>query len=415
MKRNRRYIIVLSACLVIFVVATVFAPHQPDWTRTYDTRSDEPFGSVAIRHFLSDVFPQSDVIDITASILETTDALVRNPDPRIYLFLNNGFNYRGQGVDLRLDEFETEALLDFVSRGNIAFLGTESIEGPLNDSLGLAWSSSAPLVAITPDDDTRLVSLNAPGIPDSAAVSVSVSLAAATIVVDDSLGAEVLGHLTTGGSGQTKLVNFVALPWGEGRIFIHSNPGLFSNYGLAEAGTAPYVFAALSHMPDSDVLVDDYYKAVRGKGARTPLRYVLRTPDLRLAYIVIVVGVMLFVVSGARRRQRAIPIVAPPANATLSFVNTVGRLHLAQGDHRSTADRKLRHWLEFLRDELGLQTADLADIDAQRVAARAGVEKTRVDRILTLAINTGKKRWITSADLAALAGEIDRFYTEYNQ
>lgn len=411
MKQNRRFIIVLATCLILFAVATVFAPKQPDWTRTYDTRSDEPFGSMAIRHFLPGVFPASGVVDVSGSVLETLDVIGQGESNRIYFFLNNGFNYRGQGIDLRLDAFETEAVLDFVARGNTVFMATEQLEGPLNDSLGMAWTSSAPLVAIAPTDEEHRVSLAAPGLPDAHVVSVSRSLTSASIVASDSSEAQILGYVTNEGDS---LVNFVGIPWGSGLFLIHSNPGLFSNYGLAEAGTAPYVFAALSHLPDTDVLVDDYYKAVRGKGARTPMRYVLRTPDLRLAYIVSALGILLFVVSGARRRQRQIPIVTPPANATLSFVNTVGRLHLAQGDHRATADRKLRHWLEFLRDELGLRTGNLDDIDAHRVAARAGVEKERVDRIVTLARNTAGKRHLSASDLAALAGEIDRFYTEYN-
>lgn len=399
------------------VIAQILAPRKLDWTRNYDARSDTPFGTLALRHFLPEAFDGRRIVEVNQSIVETVETVLDPSeldfDPVNYLFINNGFVNRGQGVDMSLDQFESEALLAFVATGNNVFLATEAMSGTMVDSLGLAWSNMHAVGPFAPVPDTSIVYIQNAGLPDSVRTAVSSSIASGYFSSFDTTRSQVLGLLKTPGSDWHP--NFILVRWGSGHFFVHANPGLFSNYGLAEAGTAGYAFSALSHMPDAPLLHDNYYKAVRGRGARTPLRFVLQQPALRLAYIVSLVSLALFIMVGARRRRRPIPTIEAPANATMDYVATIGRLHMSERDYRWAAFEKMRHWFEFIRDELNLDVRSHDDLAAEgvmdRVVARSGVAAETVGRIRTLATNLNAQESVTSSDLIALASEIDTFYS----
>ena len=121
-------------------------------------------------------------------------------------------------------------------------------------------------------------------------------------------------------------------------------------------------------------------------------------------------ALLLFVVFRAKRRQRVVPVVAPPRNTTLDFVATVGRLYYQHGDHANLASKRVAYFLDHLRTRLRLPTGSPdADFRA-RVAERAGVEPAVVDGVFDAIERTAGRTSVTEDELMRLSRAIERFH-----
>ncbi len=65
---------------------------------------------------------------------------------------------------------------------------------------------------------------------------------------------------------------------------------------------------------------------------------------MRWAWFLALTLVVLYIIVYARRQQRAIPVVAPPRNATRDLVHTIGRLYWHKGDHADLARKMIAHF-----------------------------------------------------------------------
>ena len=98
----------------------------------------------------------------------------------------------------------------------------------------------------------------------------------------------------------------ISIPYGKGRIFVASTPLLFTNYGMLCGHTSEYIFRMMSQMADLPVFRMEIYKNMDAtEGSQSPLREFLRRPALRWAIYLAMLGVILFMLFTARRRQRS--------------------------------------------------------------------------------------------------------------
>ncbi|MFM8363241.1 MAG: hypothetical protein ACKOA4_11140, partial [Haliscomenobacter sp.] len=161
-------------------------------------------------------------------------------------------------------------------------------------------------------------------------------------------------------------MNFVRIPYEKGFFYIHTTPIVFSNLALLDEERTQYAFRALSHLPPGPLLWDHYSKTPPSEstddydpGARqlqsdSPLGYILSQPPLALAWYLILLAGLLFLLFRTRRRQRIIPVLPARHNHTLEFVKAIGRLHFLQQDHRSIALQNMKFFLQTLRERYAL-------------------------------------------------------------
>ncbi|HEX9952359.1 MAG TPA: DUF4350 domain-containing protein [Rubricoccaceae bacterium] len=301
------------------------------------------------------------------------------------------------------DAAEADRLLAFVARGNTVVAAADVVGGAFFEALGEPPPPSGlpgddvPISQIRknssfrePDGVTTTPRPLAIGLPDfesgfpgfdggvlgadtlrlgSRTVTFPVALNGATFEGIDRTRTAVLATDPTTGDPTA-----IAVAVGRGRVVLLATPLVLTNAALAgEGDAAAYVAGALAYVPPvRRVLWDDTYKPLR-TGDESRLRYAARTPALRWAIAMIALGAVLAVGVWGRRRQRPIPVVAPPPNAQREFARTVGRLFFVRGDRAWLARRKARLFEDALRTRLGLADADLTDATARRAAARAGV------------------------------------------
>ncbi len=298
------------------------------------------------------------------------------------------------------DDAEADRLLAFVRRGNTLFVAADVVGGRLFDALGepppRARAGDVPMAQIRKRDRGEQHGLRTAAreravvLPDFESGFPDLDqgvLGADTLRVGrdslvfpvDLLGAEIDGLdlarttvlATDVGSGRPTAV---AVGLGRGRVIVAATPVALTNAALAGQGdAAAFVAALLAYVPPVTVVLwDDTYKPLRTEdGSR--LRVAARTPALRWAVGLVLLGALLAVAVWGRRRQRPIPVVQPPPNAQRDFARTVGRLFFVRGDGAWLARRKARLFEDALRSRLGMADADLTDATARAAAARAGV------------------------------------------
>src|SRR5690606_3172074 len=143
------------------------------------------------------------------------------------------------------------------------------------------------------------------------------------IFCDSTRSITPLGYQEDGG------VNFIRIAAGNGNLYLHSNPLVFTNYFLTNEENVAYASAVFSHLRGKGIVWDEYSKipfAGNNNAYNSPLYYILQQPSLKYAWWLLLLTVLLYVVFAARRTQRVIPVIDPKTNSSLEFVNLISSL-----------------------------------------------------------------------------------------
>lgn len=387
MKQNLKYFLPLAITLALLLVVELVRPHPINWNPSFSRDDKIPYGSFILYDVLPQLFPQQNVAPVDVTVYEALGQL--DDSTGNYIFINTTFEP---------DKYDTEKLLDFASQGGSVFVSAEQISGDFADTLGIETGYSFASVS-----DTVAFRLTNPAL--AARAQMRQYGATASFNVFDTATATVLGTDTE------KNTNFIRMPFGNGAVYLHTMPILFTNYNILHKQNNNYVYEALSYLPVQRTLWDEYYKAGRTE-IRHPLRYILNNPQLSWAWRVLLVALILFMIFEAKRKQRVIPVVAPPANATLEFVTMVGRLYYQHGDLRNIADKKIIYFLEYVRTRLTVQTTTFNDEFIETVAARSGLDPEEVRGLVDTIRLVQSKRQIDESELALLNERIELFYSK---
>ena len=389
-KRDRKYVLLLVLAVAGVAVAEWRAPEPLDWTQSFERGDARPFGAAVPFSVLPALFPGGAVEAATQPPYQVLGDTARAPAS--YLFLTDTF---------APDAAEVGRLLAFVQRGGIVFAAAHAFEGPLADSLRLA-AERDPLFA----GDTLRLHFSSPALEQPGGYAFARRAAGGYFTAFDTLRATVLG------TNDNKEVTFLRTTCGEGAFYLSSTPLAFTNYTMLAGGNADYVYKAFSYLPPGGrVLWDAHYKPLR-LAASTPLRYVLRRPALRSAYFLLLFTALLFIVFEGRRRQRAIPVAAPPRNETADFVETVGRLYHQRGDHADLARKKTAAFLDYVRTHLNLRARIPDEALAGKVAERSGVPEAEVRALFQKMRAAQDAASLSEKDLRALSDALEAFYVQ---
>jgi hypothetical protein len=159
---------------------------------------------------------------------------------------------------------------------------------------------------------------------------------------------------------------------GEGELFLVSTPLMFTNYGMLDGGNASYAFRLLSYVNGMPLMRLGIYN--NDSRSTSSLRYVLSEPSLRWALYASLVAVILCMIFTAKRRQRIIPVVQPPANETLRFTQLIANLYCQRKDYKDMLRKKYLYFCAELKRKEGL---DLQSGERDEELGRRLAEKTR--------------------------------------
>lgn len=403
MKKNWPYYIVLLLVVAfLYRVSEKASRKQISWNENYTAASKIPFGCYVTRDYLDEIITAGvEEVDKTAYV-HLVDSAYKNKN---YIFINSEFEPTAQDII---------QLCRFAGAGNTVFVSARSF-GFLQDTLHFYVGD--PMLYYIQNDSINTIG----GALNSGSAFVEANLIHPTLhltknaVYDrttygsvftsfDTLKTTVLGVDASGAA------NYVKIPFGNGEFLLHTLPDAFANYYAADKPTQRYLFRALSYLPDRPTFFDEHYKVGRIQNEDTR-RYLLSEPALKLGYIVVVIAGLIALFFGGKRRQRPVPVVTPPANSTLEFVEQVGVLYYRQGNHADIVKKKINYFLESVRTRFYTQTNVFDDKFLERMESLSGTPKDQVRHLFSTVDYLRNSQGAGERDLKNL----EKLIREFNQ
>jgi hypothetical protein len=394
--KERTYYYLLGFLIFIFVAVQLLQPKPLDWTESFSSTDKIPYGGYVIHELLPTVFPNEDITLNTAPLFEYADTSNFNKN---WIFINTGFGP---------DQFETDILLSQVEKGVNVFIAARTFQGAISDSLGIGTTYNNPLLGDGSilDEDTTFVNFTNPNLQKEDGFPFYQSTTQTYFSdIDSSLSATKLGINEAGNT------NFLKISYGEGMIFLHSNPTLFTNYFMRYESGAEYASKALSYLPVRTTIWDEYYKTVNRTGGSV-VRYVVSQDHLRWAWILSLTGLVLFMIFRAKRKQRIIPEINPPKNSSIEFAKTIGDLYLEKGNHKLIAGKKIQFFFDYIRTNLALDTDTENKQLINDISNRSGIDHSEIEAVFDIIALTSEQDSITPKQLKTLTDRIDHFYKQ---
>lgn len=183
-----------------------------------------------------------------------------------------------------------------------------------------------------------------------------------------------------------KIPAAVSVPYGKGEVIFVSSPLLFTNYGMLEGNTFVYIFRLMSYLADLPVYRTEAYVKTDAMlvAEQSPFREFIKRPPLRWALYLALLGVVLFMIFTARRRQRVIPIMSKPANRSLEFIQLIGTLYYQRKDHVDLVRKKFKLFAEELRKTAGVDISEVNTDDSEYLllAEKTGMNSDRLKKVI---------------------------------
>jgi hypothetical protein len=219
----------------------------------------------------------------------------------------------------------------------------------------------------------------------------------------------VLGTIEVDGE---KVPNFIKIQHGKGAFYLHTQPIAFTNYNLLN-GKEEYAANVLSYMPNNDIIWDPHIKSSKYSDAKEDdnnvFKFFLEHQTLTWFLFVSLIGLLLFMLFNARRKQRPIPVIEPLKNSTVAFTQTIANLYLKEQDHKNLVDKKIAYFLEKVRTRFLLDTTNLNTDFIEKLAAKSGNELQRTKYLINTIITLNKKSECSEEELVVLHKMIENF------
>ena len=388
MKSLRLYLIVAGVLLTLYIVAEFNRPKTVDWSATFISKEKTPFGTYILNNRLRDIFPKSKVVRYRQAVYNViAEDSIENSS---YLIIC-------PGIDLSKADYGQ--LINYIKKGNDVFIAA--------DFFGKSFEKNLKLYSeldFTFGKDTTAIKFVSPALDSSKIYAVDKGAGNIYFAKFDTLRATVIGET------KAHKADFIKYSFGKGSLYLSCNPKMFTNYSLLKPQGAAYAATALSFLNGTPkIAVDDYYS--QGDDEKdSPMRLFLSHPPLEWAYYITIFGLLIFILFEMKRRQRVIPVIEPLQNSTLDFVTVVGQVYYEKRDNANIAEKKIRYFFTFLRDEYQIKTTKLDTEFVEKLTAKLNLERHFVNELVEYIKYIANQQQVTDGELIELNKLIEQFY-----
>ena len=382
--------------LAVLVYVEATKPLPVNWFPSYTQNDKIPLGTYVVHDLLEDRL--GDLFDDVRipPFVKLQDSMLEGT----YIFINNNITF---------DEAELERLLEWVERGNTAFISANYHGYNLLDTLNLEMETEVLVDQIGSQPMVNLVNERLAG---EKPYLLERDFSVRYFNEIDTLTNTVLGV------GQvyedtlliTKpLVNFIKAPWGKGSFYLHGQPEVFSNYFLLHKEHFRHTENVLAYVnKEVPLLWDAYYKS--GKPINiSPLHILFSNKYLKWAYYFILIGAALFVLFEGKRKQRSVPIVNPLPNKTYEYTRTIAGMYYHRKEHQTIARKQIAMFFEYIRTRLRVPTENINSHFFRSVAARSGNTIEDTKKLFTFIEKVNNQDTTHPDELIKLSREIATF------
>lgn len=389
--------------IVLGIVLFIFSScKKTDWEENYKEREKSPFGNYIISKEAPSIFKDQEIIFLKENFY---DFLILNRDTtktKTYLLIKNTAN--------KQTDVGNKALLNFVKQGNTIFLSLNDFHNDFKKPLEFKTVVQDSAVYSIADLKKLAGSFSLENLDfKSDGYNFDRNIRRNYFELFNKNKTTVLGTTNIGGK---ELPNFIKINFGKGVFYLHSNPIVFTNYFLLNGNTS-YVSHLLSYVPKETILWDVHVKASKYSNAQQKqpsiFKFFLKHASLTWFLFVSFIGLLLFMLFNARRKQRAIPVVTHLENTTVAFTQTIANLYLSEGDHKNLVEKKTAFFLEKVRSKYLLDTTVLNAVFIQNLATKSGNELQKTKYLIHSIIALSKKDQCTEEELIGLQKMIENF------
>ena len=415
MKDNR--IVIIAVCAVLLVAVIFYFSVRDEgpryqWYEYYRATNDQPYGLSFIHKMLQSYRPDGGFTVNDKTPLSHLIKGIDNPGNTDYVFI---------GSTIYLDEDGTGLLARFIEKGGNVFISSLY---PPEELLAAVYFKECGRPIEYRTNNTLKVRLNF--YHDRLKTQNDVAYSYRYIDKDVNYGWDYFNEnifcdstkaLAALGYMDKEKVNFIRIQAGEGSLYFHSNPLVFTNYFLTDREKVAYASAVFSHLDGRELIWDEFSKIptyANSNSYDSPLYYILQQPSLKYAWWLLLVTVGLYVYFASKRKQRPIPVREPKRNTSLEFVNMISRLHYKNGNHLDMAHKKMKYFLYFVRSKYGIHAEKFGEEHMRRLAAKSKVNLSDVEVIFSryYLIEEKFKTNIEANRLVDLYDSIDNFYKQ---
>ena len=377
---------------------------KTDWSENFKEKEKSPFGNYIIYNEAESLFKNKQVTLLKQNIYDylMLESVIDSVEIKNYVSIkHNGFKYTNGS---------TRELLDFVAKGNNVFLAFNNFRDTLKTSLKFTTNNLDKDVY----DVKGLKKLEGTFELNNKAFSKTSfsfdrNIRRNYFLQYNENTTSILGTFAVDGE---KVPNFIKIHYGEGAFYLHTQPIAFTNYYLLN-GNEEYAANVFSYLPNADVIWDPQIKSSKYEDKKEDdnnvFKFFLEHPTLTWFLFVSFIGLLLFMLFNARRKQRPIPIIKPLQNSTVEFTQTIANLYLKEQDHKNLVDKKIAYFLEKVRSKYLLDTSNLNADFIEKLASKSGNDLQRTKYLVNTIIALNKKAECLEEELIVLHKMIENF------
>lgn len=405
MKRVLPYIV--GFLLLLLLIAVLFGGKKDkfDHRITLNKKDKIPYGTFVAYNGLSHLFKNASIaVNKKEPGYWDYDILDSDSAGQVLMIVTRNFNAFSS---------ELRELHEFVSKGNDVLIAAHNFSYEAAEFFHMHASSSdlgLPVYEFSPVLDTLEIALStAPFNKDRNSFRYPGRRYNANFTRFDSTMSYILGRT------KNEKVNCLKIKAGEGHFILHGAPLAFSNYFLLHQENMDYYNQLLSVLnPEATAVVWDefyLYKTVSYRDAEaSPFRILLNEPSFRMALYTALAGALIFILLGLKRNQRIFPAITPPANDSLDFVKTIGRLYYQKNDNRNIAQKMSGFFIEHVHHRYFLNSDHLDDHYVERLSQKSGVSKQQIQSIINYVSFAREGNDFTNEQVGELYNLLEQFY-----
>jgi hypothetical protein len=403
--------------IIVSIQGLLIACHQgkrvlPSLSESYRKSDRQPFGSFIaykeFRHLFNDRYVETVTDPFDEEWNNIKDYSADKKYSLYFLITKN----------LVLNYVEVNAFMDYVKAGNDLFISADYVDSRLLENINCNTERMGEII-----DETK-------GLMHQTKVS---------MYFGDNFRAPAYGYYyypflnaLSGydtsfarvlGVNEINTPNYIILFAGKGRLYLHVAPRIFSNYFLLTGDNYKYFENVISYLRSDpkNIYWDEYYKNTNTSRRKnnndrnsddnfSSLRVISQHPPLLWAFWLAIAGLLLYILFNIKRKQKAINIVKPNANTTVTFTETVGRLYLQKKNNSHIAEKMITYFYEHIRNKYFITTANINDEFINSLSGKSGVSKEKTQDLFSLIERLQSEENVDDAELLQLNMGIENFY-----
>jgi len=409
---NRNLIVILFLVILgggIFAFYLYIKQYTPkyNWTEIYKKESDQPYGLKLFYELLESNKKKTHTIK--NKFLENLDTTVSNA------------NYVVVGDYLYIDSLRANHILSFAEKGNTVFIATNyapleitRMLLPVSDTIYNYGSYEDSIVSVAFDvPNKENYSFHYQYLKDTTTYGWS---AYTTTYFNDTLvnyGFKAISTLNNN-------INCYYFDFGKGKVIIHTNPILFTNYNMIQKNGFDHANKILSNLNNGAIYWDEISQKPintfneNGMPTENPMQFLFSHYTLRWGWYLFLSTVLIYLLFRSKREQRIIPLQPKNTNTSIAYTEAIGVLYFQKGKHQLIANEMYLLLFASFRNKYQIVTTIEEPELINQVAAKSGIEKEKIDTLFKLFRTVRFSPLANSKDLINLHNAVAFYYKNCN-